>query len=131
MYMTWHQINGYAYLVHWGDLLLWSGREHGFYPPHHPPLLPPVFSMLVSQISSPWKCREEEGRGRLYTYFSLMKEYPWAEHLTSPSKRGVGALLSVSAFNHKRASIYAYSDSIPLMQTITYSGTNGGFEVKS
>ena len=27
---------------------------------------------------------------------------PWAEHLTSPSKRGVGALSNVSAFNHKR-----------------------------
>ena len=27
----------------------------------------------------------------------------WAEHLTSPSKRGVGTLSNVSAFNHERA----------------------------
>ena len=36
-------------------------------------------------------------------YRSLAKERPWAEHLTSPSKRGVGVLLNVSAFNHERA----------------------------
>ena len=32
-----------------------------------------------------------------------VKELSWAEHLTSLPKRGVGALLSVSAFNHERA----------------------------
>ena len=37
-------------------------------------------------------------------YCSLTKERPWAEeHLTSLSKRGVGAFPNVSAFNHKRA----------------------------
>ena len=36
-------------------------------------------------------------------YRSLPKERPWAEHLTSLPKRGVGALSTVSAFNHERA----------------------------
>ena len=40
---------------------------------------------------------------KLLEYCSLMKECPWAEHRTYLPKRGVGALLSVSAFNHKRA----------------------------
>ena len=31
-----------------------------------------------------------------------MEERPWAEHLKSPSKRGVGALSSVAAFKHER-----------------------------
>ena len=35
-------------------------------------------------------------------YRSLPKKGPLAEHLTSLPKRGVGALLTVSAFNHKR-----------------------------
>ena len=30
----------------------------------------------------------------------LTREHPWAEHLTSLSKRGVGTLSSVSIFNH-------------------------------
>ena len=34
-------------------------------------------------------------------------------HLTSLPKRGVGALLSVSAYNHKRAPMYVYSYSLP------------------
>ena len=42
---------------------------------------------------------------KLLEYCSLMKERPWPEHLTSLSKRGMGTLLSVSAFNHKRASM--------------------------
>ena len=37
-------------------------------------------------------------------YRSLAKKGPWAEHLTSLPKRGVGALLTVSAFNHERVS---------------------------
>ena len=37
------------------------------------------------------------------TNHSLTKERPWVEHLTSPPKRGVGSLLSVSAFNHEKA----------------------------
>ena len=36
-------------------------------------------------------------------YHSLMKKGPWAEHLASLPKRGVGALSTVSAFNHERA----------------------------
>ena len=37
------------------------------------------------------------------TYCNLVKECTWAEHLTSLPKQGVGALLSVSAFNHERS----------------------------
>ena len=37
-----------------------------------------------------------------YMYHSLAKKGPWVEHLTSLPKRGVGALLTVSAFNHER-----------------------------
>ena len=36
-------------------------------------------------------------------YHSFMKEHPWVEHLTCLPKRGVGALLSASAFYHERA----------------------------
>ena len=36
-------------------------------------------------------------------YRSLVKECPWAEHLISLPKWGVGTLLSVSAFNYERA----------------------------
>ena len=43
---------------------------------------------------------------------SLATEPPLAEHLTSLLKRGVGALLSASTFNHGRVPIYAYSDSL-------------------
>ena len=39
----------------------------------------------------------------LCNYHSLLKERPWAKQLTSWSKREVGTLLSVSAFNHKGA----------------------------
>ena len=35
-------------------------------------------------------------------YRSLAKECPWTEHLSSLLKIGVGALLSVSLFNHKK-----------------------------
>ena len=36
-------------------------------------------------------------------YCILTKELPWVEHLTSLPRRGVGVVLSVSAFNHERA----------------------------
>ena len=36
-------------------------------------------------------------------YRSLPKKGPWVEHLTSLQKRRVGALSTVSAFNHERA----------------------------
>ena len=36
-------------------------------------------------------------------YHSLVIKGPWAEYLTSLPKRGVGALSTVSAFNHERA----------------------------
>ena len=39
---------------------------------------------------------------KLLEYCSLMKERQWAEHHTNLPKRGVGALLSISAFNHER-----------------------------
>ena len=38
----------------------------------------------------------------IYIYCSLTRKGPWAEHLTSLPKRGVGALSTVSAFHHKR-----------------------------
>ena len=41
--------------------------------------------------------------GMYSNYHSLPKKGPWAEHLTSLPKRGVGALSTVSAFNHERA----------------------------
>ena len=69
---------------------------------------------------------------KLLEYCSLMKEHPWAEHLTSLSKRGAGALLSVSAFNHERVPCHVYSCSIPSkQQTITYNGITSRFQVKS
>ena len=43
-------------------------------------------------------------------YLSFMKEHPWVEHLTCLPKRGMGTLLSVSAFYHERA---------PVMFTVT------------
>ena len=46
-------------------------------------------------------------------YSSLAKEHLRAEYLTSLTKRGVGALLNASTFNHKGASMYAYNDSLP------------------
>ena len=49
---------------------------------------------------------------------SLANEHPWAEHLTSLPKHGVGTLLSVSTFNHERAPHYVYSDLIPSKQII-------------
>ena len=39
----------------------------------------------------------------MWRYCSLMKEYLWAEHLTSLSMTGVDACLSESAFHHKGA----------------------------
>ena len=40
---------------------------------------------------------------------SLTKEHPWLEHLTRVPKQRVGALSSVSAFNHKVVPLsYAY-----------------------
>ena len=37
-----------------------------------------------------------------------MKERPWAEHLTTLSKSGVGTLSSVAAFNHERVCEVSY-----------------------
>ena len=45
-------------------------------------------------------------------YHSLTKEHPWVEHLTSLSKRGVGALSSVAAFNHERAPMSCLPDAL-------------------
>ena len=43
----------------------------------------------------------------IYTLlYSLTKEHPWAGNLTSLPKRGMGALLSVSAFNHEIAPMW-------------------------
>ena len=63
----------------------------------------------------------------MFIYCSLTKERPWAEHLTSLPKRGVGTLLSVSAINHERAPMYIYSDSLPTnsLKVWTYNGAAG------
>ena len=47
-------------------------------------------------------------------YCSLMKEHPWAEHLTSPPKRGVlvDVLSSASVLTWKEHPGHVYSDSI-------------------
>ena len=51
---------------------------------------------------------------RVYMYHSVAKERPWVGHLTSMPKRRVGAHSCVSAFNHERGPMYAYSNSLPL-----------------
>ena len=48
----------------------------------------------------------------LHMHRSLAKERPWAEHLTSLPKNGVGAFLIVFALNHKRASMSCLQHSI-------------------
>ena len=71
----------------------------------------------------------------LYMYHSLRKERPWAEHLTSSSKRGMGALLSVAACDHERVPTSCLqlldAQNQLLGQTITYTGTTSNFEVKA
>ena len=68
-------------------------------------------------------------------YRSLAKKGPWAEHLTSQPKKGVGALSTVSAFNHERASTSCLQRLEPSKQIIahkiTYNGITSGFEVES
>ena len=41
-------------------------------------------------------------------YCVLAKEWPWAKHLTSPSKRRVAALLSVSALSTKECPCHVW-----------------------
>ena len=64
-----------------------------------------------------------------FIYCSVAKEHPWAEHLTSQPKRGVGALTTKERPHH------VYSDSMPLKQVIgqaiTDKGTTSSFEVES
>ena len=65
-------------------------------------------------------------------YRSLPKKGPWAEHLTSLPKRGVGALSTVSAFNHERVP----TSCLQLLKAleankITYNGITSSFEVES
>ena len=47
-------------------------------------------------------CRSNERIRNLFITVVSQKRAPWAEHLTSLPKRGVGALSTVSAFNHER-----------------------------
>ena len=59
---------------------------------------------LVYQASPSLTLRKSERGSSCYCkYRSLAKKGPWAEHLTSLPKRGVGTLSTVSAFNHERA----------------------------
>ena len=59
-------------------------------------LLIPRMPNAISRLRKFLDCTEQ-------IYCGLAKRCPWAEHLTKLQKRGVGALSSVSAFNHKRA----------------------------
>ena len=65
----------------------------------------------------------------------LVERVPWAEHLTSLPKRGVGALSSVSHLTTKECPCHVYSNLMPLKQTIgqtvMYNGTISSFEVES
>ena len=58
---------------------------------------------------------------------SRANEHPSADHLTNLPNKGVGALLSVSAFNHKRAPMLKHI----IGQIIKYSGIITDFEVES
>ena len=61
-------------------------------------------------------------------YPSLLKKGPWAEHLTSLPKRGVGALSTVSTFNHERAPMSCLQRLEDLeANKITYNGITSGF----
>ena len=66
---------------------------------------------------------------------NLTKESPWAEHLTSLPKRGVGAFLKVQPLITKEHPCHVYSDLMHskqiIGQTVTYNGTTSGFEVES
>ena len=44
----------------------------------------------------------QKSRVDMWLPYSLAKECPWVEHITSLVIRGVGTLLGVSAFNHGR-----------------------------
>ena len=59
-------------------------------------------------------------------YHGLAKERGWVDHLKSPQKKGVGALLDVSTFNHKRHPCMLTATHCPQIcwsigQTITYN----------
>ena len=65
-------------------------------------------------------------------YHSFMKERPWAEHLTSLPKRGMGALSM--HLTMKEHPCHAYSDLMSskqiIGQTIMYNGASSRFKVK-
>ena len=74
------------------------------------------------------------GLAHMYTcvYPSLTKECTWVEHLTSLPKMGVGALSSVSAFNHERVPMSCLQRlNVFNYTTITYNEITSGFEVES
>ena len=68
-------------------------------------------------------------------YHSLQKKSLWAEHFTSLPKRGVGALSTVSAFNHKRVptSCLQWFEALEakIGHKIMYNGITSGFKVES
>ena len=65
-----------------------------------------------------------------FVYRSLMKEHPWADHLTSLPKKGVGALWVFLHLTIKERPRHVYRDSMPSKQIIVmYNGTTSGFEV--
>ena len=70
-----------------------------------------IFRIKLTLPARPSQCGASV---TVYMYHSVAKERPRAEHLTSLPKRRVGAFSCVSAFNHKRGRMYAYSDSLPL-----------------
>ena len=68
-------------------------------------------------------------------YRSLAKKGPWAEHLTSLPRRGMGALSTVSAFNHERVPTTCLQRLEALEANIghelMYNRIASGFEVQS
>ena len=69
------------------------------------------------QLHDPQRSNCEQSQGwpvakASWKYQSLLKEHQRVEHLTNLLKREMNALSSVSAFNHKKAPMYAYSDSM-------------------
>ena len=70
----------------------------------------------------------------IYIYRSLAKKGPWAEHLTSLPKMGVGALLTVSTLTTNERPRHVYNHSEPSKQIIwhkiMYNGITSSFKVE-
>ena len=56
-------------------------------------------------------------------YRSLSKERPWAEHLTSLPKRGVGTVSNISTFNYERA-LTSFLQRLEALETNNWTQNN-------